>query len=301
MRRMPPRLALTLAAALGVLVAPTIQANALAQPADQVENAHARALEILARHVEAIGGEKAIRSHTDITTTGRLIVPSAGLEGTITTHAKAPDKILTNVDLPGYGVSMTGYDGKTAWMVDPGVGALIMEDEQRDAFVRSSRLDAELRIEKDYPTIKYVGEDKIDDQPVDAILLVDKNGRESTHYFSKETGLRVAISTLEPTQFGDMPVRYVFSDYKDFDGLKQATKTDQHIGPQTITITIDSVTFDPIPDETLAPPETIQVLVKQQADGSDDEADDNSNGADDDDGDADDDDGDDGDDDDDDD
>lgn len=278
---MPRRFAVALAA-LTLVLAPKAAPAIDAQPAEQAQDSRGQALEILARHVEAVGGRDAILSHKSVSTVGRISVPAAGLEGTIEAKLQAPDKSLTTIEITGYGVTKTGFDGQTAWMIDPTLGAMVMDGAMRESLVRSSRIDADLRIEKDYDAILYTGEDEIDGQGVHTVLLVDKDARESTHYFSKETGLRVAISSIEASQFGDMPVRYTFDEYKEYDGLKHATRTRQHVGPQTVEFILDTVSYDPIPDGTFAPPEAIRVLVRQQASDDDEGAADDDNGADDD-------------------
>ncbi len=256
-----------------------------AQPADQAEDARAKALEIIARHVEASGGEAAIRAHKNVTSEGSLAVPSIGIRGTLVSYLQAPDKALTRIDLPDLGLTMNGFDGETAWMIDPTLGALLMEDDMRDSFIRASRIDADLRMTEEYTSITYTGEEEIDARPVSVIRLVDSNGRETTQYYDTQTGLRTASDTLEPTPYGDLQVRYVFSDYKSFQGVKFPMKTIQHVGPQSIVLTIETVSFDPIPDETFDPPAAIKVLVDRQADNDDADDDDDATDDDEDDGD----------------
>ncbi len=280
------RIATLSALAAAALLAQTVAAlPAPAQPAKQAVSPQEKALEIIARHIEAVGGEDVIRAHTDITSTGRISIPSAGLQGTLETRVKAPNQSVLRFEITGYGVSMQGFDGQTAWSIDPSLGAMVLEGEQRDAVVRSSRYDADLRLEKDYDSIAYAGEKEVEGEAVHAVVLTDPHGRETTQYYSKETGLRIGSESIEPSPLGDIAVRYVLSDYREFDGLMIATKTVQYVGPQSVEFVIEDVSFDRVPDSEFDLPPAIRVLVDREdnAGASDDEEDEASDDGDDDD------------------
>ena len=63
---------------------------------------------IIARHVEAIGGEDAIRAHTSMTIQGGFEMPAMGLSGEATIYLAAPDKGLLNIEIPGFGSNIQG-------------------------------------------------------------------------------------------------------------------------------------------------------------------------------------------------
>ena len=74
---------------------------------------------IVARHVEAIGGEDAIRAYTSMTIKGGFEMPAMGMSGDATQYAMAPDKTLAKISLPGFGEIVNGVNGDIAWAEDP--------------------------------------------------------------------------------------------------------------------------------------------------------------------------------------
>src|SRR4029077_1775538 len=78
--------------------------------------------QILAKYIQALGGEQALRKVTTRTITGTQYIPT-GPGGTVPTPAaveryqKAPNLAVTIYRAPAYAISQ-GYDGTTAWSQD---------------------------------------------------------------------------------------------------------------------------------------------------------------------------------------
>ncbi len=95
--------------------------------------------EIFAKFVKALGGEKALRRYSSSHTTGEFSIPSQGINGTLEVYAKAPNKSLTVVQLEGFGTVKEGFDGKTAWSMDPASGPQVFDG----AMLEIRRIDAD--------------------------------------------------------------------------------------------------------------------------------------------------------------
>jgi hypothetical protein len=70
------------------------------------------------------------------------------------------------------------------------------------------------------------GEEKVADKPAAGVKITGPDGKDFTLYFDKESGLPVKMTaTVAGFQGQDYSQETLFSDYKDFGGIKKATKT----------------------------------------------------------------------------
>jgi outer membrane lipoprotein-sorting protein len=74
-----------------------------------------------------------------------------------------------------------------------------------------------------------------------ALEITDKGGKVSTEYYGAESHLLVAQESTEEGPQGPISVSGTISDYKEFGGIKFATKIEQKAGPQNVSITIENI------------------------------------------------------------
>jgi hypothetical protein len=73
--------------------------------------------------------------------------------------------------------------------------------------------------------VESAGEEKVGDQPAAALKVTGPEGKEFTLFFDKESGLPVKmVAKVLGFQGEEFTQETTFSDYKDFDGIKRATK-----------------------------------------------------------------------------
>lgn len=94
--------------------------------------------EIIARHVEAVGGLEAHNRLTTRTSEGTFTLTAVGIPWKFTTIQKAPDKKHNLMQIPAIGEITEGCDGKVAWKWDPGqkprqLAGFELEEKLRDA------------------------------------------------------------------------------------------------------------------------------------------------------------------------
>ena len=75
--------------------------------------------------------------------------------------------------------------------------------------------------------LESAGEEKVGDKPAAGIKVTGPDGKDFTLYFDKESGLPVKL-VAKVVGFGgdEYTQETTFKDYKDFDGIKKATKVD---------------------------------------------------------------------------
>ncbi len=247
---------LALALAAGVA---TAEDTATAVAAPTVE-------EIVARHVEAIGGADAVAGHSGQTMSGKLSMPAAGIEGTLQVVAARPDRFLLTVEIPGLGAIRQGFDGETAWTLDPMTGPMILEGPARVQLLEQSRWDAALFPAERYEIREFLGEVEFGGAPAWKIRMVTTTGMESFEYFDVASGLLVGNEIEAETPLGAIRVVSSLSEYREFEGVRIPTRLEQDLGPQGKQImTIEDVVVADVDPSTFDLPDPIRAMVAPSA------------------------------------
>jgi hypothetical protein len=155
---------------------------------------------------------------------------------------------------------VTVVDGDKGWRNFAGQSGKL-EDDQLAAQKRSTYLSLApatlLPLKgKDF-TIESAKEDKVDNKPA-VVLKIDGPDKKSFQlWFDKETGLPVKlVAKVSGFQGEEFTQETTYSKYKDFDGVKRATKIDtKHNGEKFINIEITDVKpLDKVDPKTFAEP-----------------------------------------------
>ena len=218
---------------------------------------------IIARYVEALGGEEVLRSHTSATTKGTFEMPAMGMSGEMTVHQMAPNKSLSRIVLPGMGEIVEGYNGEIAWAEDPMQGARLVEGQMLKDEARNARFNAELEYDEIYPEQMMAGETEWNGQASYQVDLVDADGNDSSHYFAKDTGLLIGIETTMTNETGTADITISMSDYKDFGGLMAPASMVIGVMGMEMVTTVDSVTFDDVDESVFVPSDAIKALLPE--------------------------------------
>ena len=236
------------------------------------------AAELFAKHVKAIGGEKAIRKHKSSISKATFSMPAAGITADMTISSAAPDKMFLNMTIPGMGEMQQGYDGKIAWAIDPMSGARIMDGDQLKQVKMQSDFYADLNYSKQYKEMKTMEKTVFADRPSYRVHVVTEFGQDSDVYFDVETGLINGMESTSDSQMGPMKTTTTMSDYKDFGGIKKATTTKVEAFGQEQLLTLKSIDFDTVKESVFDLPEEIKTMVADQAASKEAEGDDDEGG-----------------------
>lgn len=246
-RTTAPRLT-TLAAAL--LLTP-LAAGAQSMPS---------AREIVDRHIEASGGRAALERANTSVSEGTFNLPGAGLTGQLKTMS-APNRMRMQIDLPGLGTLLSGFDGTTAWGMDPIQGTRVMEGPERAAVVDGTKPGAAFRDSTVVSEMRTVAQDTIEGVACWKVAMKWKSGRESEDCFSVDTGLLHASTATQESPMGAISVTTVMKDYKEFGGVRVPTRIEQNVGGQQAVMTIDKVEIGQVPADAFALPPEVKALV----------------------------------------
>jgi hypothetical protein len=262
--RFAPR---SLMAAFAVLIAAcggTAPAPAPAPTPTVVVESQPQAKDIVARYEQAVGGYAALMNHPVTRMKGTFEMPAMGVKGPLEIVVAREGLVIMTVDIPGMGQLLTGYDGAHGWSVNPMQGARLLTGSELDELKRQGNPSAELRRMENFTSATIVEKTKLNGQDCYKVAFVWKTGRESWDCFAVETGLIVASGNKQEGPMGTMDILTLTSDYKDFGGIKVATRMAQEAMGQTQVFTINTVTYEPLDRAVFAPPAAIQALVAQQ-------------------------------------
>ncbi|MCA9735868.1 hypothetical protein KC799_27260 [candidate division KSB1 bacterium] len=211
------------------------------------------------KHINAVGGEQALLKHTTKTINGKLIIKAMGVEGSLLVVAAEPNKIKTTVELGQFGKSLSGYDGKIGWSMNPMAGNMILEGEAlKQMIAQADFYGNNLHIGKDAVKKETVQKVAFEDGEQFKVLLVDANGEESYLYFSKESGLLSGIDKMELGAMGKAPTQIRLSNYVVSDGVKTAHRISSIQNGVESIMQIDSVSYDSLPENAFELPSEIQ-------------------------------------------
>lgn len=219
---------------------------------------------LISKHIEAVGGETAIRSHTAQTLEGKFIIQSMGIEGDITVIAAAPNKMKSTVQLGQYGTSRSGYNGTVGWSMDAMSGNRVLEGEALEQVVdRADFYGYDLHLGNKAVQQKTIETVTLEDGEHYKVLLKEADGEETTLYFSKDTGLLSGIDRMELGMTGKVPTQTRLGNYVEHDGVTTARTISSTQNGVKSVLEIESVTYENHPDSAFELPAEIQALTTQ--------------------------------------
>lgn len=217
---------------------------------------------ILDRHLAAIGGRKAVLSHTSTVAKGKLSMPKAGMEGTLEIYGATPNKSLLKITLGGVGEVNEGFDGTRGWSFSPMTGPMLLDGKQLEEKRFDSEFHSELRDDGRYVSMSTLEQADFEGRPCYKVKLVRKSGGEDIEFYDVATGLKAGSITTRETHMGRVTGTTVETDYRKFGNLLQPTTIKSQIGMVEQVITITSVEYDTVPASVFELPPAIKALVK---------------------------------------
>lgn len=191
------------------------------EPATKLEEADINAEELLEKYTEAIGGTDAINDVKVLEGKGDIAMISPNgqkLPGKTDVIYTNTGKMFRYIDLSVY-KSTDLFNGTNGWEVS-GKNAVPVQGEQLNTLKFESDPFSYVNLVKHGFTLKVIGRK---DNQIVAEMKEDTNLIQ-TLYFNSETYLLEKTDEVQETARGKILVTVVFGDYKDYNGLKLATK-----------------------------------------------------------------------------
>lgn len=182
--------------------------------------------ELMAKSIEAAGGEANWRRITSRVTIADIDFVNQGVKGTSTSYAKFPNKSASETTMTALGKTIAkgfeffdGTKGEELYTFAP-------VEKYAGKKLEDVRLGADmislLNWKTNYKTIEVKGIEKVGDEDCYVVEFTPEKGTKVTELYSTKTFLLlkrrgvVSSSTSEQT----LPYSITFSDYRDVDGIK---------------------------------------------------------------------------------
>lgn len=219
---------------------------------------------LVAKYGDAVGA-KAYLAPKSITTKGSMSMPAAGINATFQLTQLGANQMSMVTEITGMGKIEAGFDGTTAWSMDPMQGARVLTGKELEQFKDEADRRGTVRSPDLFTSLETVADTTINSQRCYLVKLSWKSGRVTHDCYSAETGLLVASKSVQTNAMGEIPVLTLFQDYKKFGDVMVPTKTVQEAMGQQQILTIESVVYGDGTGVVIAPPAAVQALAKPAA------------------------------------
>ena len=211
--------------------------------------------QILEKYEQAIGGKAANEKIKSRYLKGVLELMPMGIKGVFEVYSAAPNKSYNKTSLAGIGDIIEGFDGQTAWSINPLQGNREKEGEELVQTKLTYDFYREINLAKLYPKMELKGTEKVADKDAYIIVGTPVGSPSETFYFDVKTGLLVRqdVTTVSPE--GNIPIKAFFEDVRDVDGVKVPFKIHSILPQFEITLTFTEVKNNiPIENSKFAKP-----------------------------------------------
>lgn len=210
--------------------------------------------QLVASHIEAIGGLEALKAIEGLKWTGES--EGMGFQMDYTMVQKRPSMMRTDV-LSDMGSFRSGYDGQTAWADNPmaGTGPEAVTGSRAYSMIDQAAIGGVLVGYKDRGNaLAYVEEVALKGKPAHKLRLSRADGSETMLYLDAETSLLVQTEAdmENPQMGGTMKVVTTYSDFRPVNGVTLPFKMSSDIGGQfSWTVNYTEVEVNPEIDDAM--------------------------------------------------
>jgi hypothetical protein len=238
-----------------------------AAPAAEPEPVLPAAEAIIAKYVQALGGEQALRKIANRTasgtfdTAGRNTQDTPWIQGTFDLFEKAPSLRVLSMHSPG-GNAASGFDGTSSWT--QGANGAVTEDAGI-ALARARRTAdfyAPLNLKQEYARMEVRGVEKIGDRDAYLVFGYPNGSAPERLYFDTQSGLLLRRVIVNESLVTAPALQTDYRDYRDAGGVKYPATieiADVVATPMYTVLHVNKVDFSaPIEAARFAKPESAQ-------------------------------------------
>ena len=180
--------------------------------------------EVLDKYVKAIGGREANEKIKTRFMSGTVELMPMGIKGTYETYTAAESKSFTKMTLTGIGDMLEGYDGKTAWVINPiqgsrdKSGAELLQAKINGNFYR------EINLDKLFSKIEVKGIEKVGEKDTYVLVATAEGVPSETWYFDTATGLLLRSDMTAISPEGSQSAKVFYEEMRTAEGVTGPVK-----------------------------------------------------------------------------
>lgn len=217
---------------------------------------------LAARHDSLIGSRVVLEAHQSVRMVGAMQIEAIGIDAPLEILKRRPNQYLMRATLGPMGEMLTGYDGRNAWAVQPGAGASLITGDAATPIAEQANYFGDLHQYERFTSTETLAETAFEGKRVHPVRLIRAGTDTLYEFFDVATGLSVGSRAALVTPMGRMETTSIVGEYKDFGGLKVATRIEQRLPQYSLVIRIREVEFDTVDEAAIAPPESVRALIK---------------------------------------
>ncbi len=200
--------------------------------------------EIFTRYVEALGGETKYRAITSRYIEGVVENTKTKSRSRLVAWLKAPNQIRIELESPGLNTFDQGYDGKVGWAKDVRT-AKLLEGDELTSLLESGDFYAEIEWKRRFTKMDVQPDSPFDGKTANVVKVVTQAGKQQTLYFDVATGLLAGYSEEAAGGANKKATLTIVSEYKDFQGIKFATRYTQRSNDVELITNYRTVELNP--------------------------------------------------------
>jgi outer membrane lipoprotein-sorting protein len=176
--------------------------------------------EIIAKNIQARGGEEKLKSFQTVRLTGKLTM--GGFHAGFVQEVKRGGKVREETIIQGM-TAIQAYDGKTAWQVSPFEGRKdpdLLSEDDRKSLVEDADIDGQLvdYKNKDHRA-ELLGHDSVEGTDCYKIRLTLSNGDARVYYIDSDSFLELKIETERKIRGTVRYEEILYGDYEQVNGV----------------------------------------------------------------------------------
>jgi hypothetical protein len=225
------------------------------KPAATAETRLPLADEVLDKYVEALGGKAAFEKLSSRVMKGDFELTTMGVTSAAEIYAKAPNKWLLTINVPGFGLVQQGYDGASGWAQDPQTGLRDLRGGELESVKRSAEFNQPLKLKALFPKLEVKEKSKVGEREVYVLEATPAQGSPEKLYFDTQTHLLVRADVEVEGPQGKTAFEISFDDYKEVDGIKLAHTVSRSSPVISFVIKVEEIKHNvPIEDSKFQKP-----------------------------------------------
>jgi thiol-disulfide isomerase/thioredoxin len=199
--------------------------------------------QVINRYVEVLGGINAVGKFQSRSAKGKVSISTLG-RGSFVTYAKAPNKVLTTIEIPEVGVLKQGFNGATGWTQTPRSGVRAASAAELDTLKRDAVFHNLITLRSRFAQMRILGIAKIGYREAYVLEGKPAAGDPEKLYFSKDNGLLIRWDAVL-NAVGVRTVAEVYlDDWTDVDGIKVPFTVTQLFPRLSIVYSLNEVKHD---------------------------------------------------------
>lgn len=220
------------------------------------------AKQIVARYIDALGGEAALRKHQYRRAKMTMNMPAQGITATMEVFAAAPDRYFSRIEIGGMGSITSGYDGKVAWMIHPATGPMVLDGTALEQHRQQASFYGPLERDRFVKAMQTVERTDFEGRSCYSVKVTTNWDEEYIEYYDVETGLLAGTTRSQQSPMGAIESTTIIDEYREVDGVKMPAKVRTRAMGMEQVVTLESTSLEKIDESVFELPPEIKALVK---------------------------------------